>query len=558
MRRTVRQSHAILRSRLAELSFGLVLGACSTEAPAPSDNAAGNGAAPAQSPADEGANTTGAAAVTQGLARRLTRDEYRYSVLDALGVEVDENSLPSDVPKRGFTNNASGLLATSEHVTAYHQVAKEVVSSADFAKLENEHGSCPALDVACTGAFVGSLGESLFRRPLDQREVASFGALFERARSEGATFGDGARLVLRAILQAPQFLYRLEAQRTGSTGTRRVSGFELASRLSYWLWASLPDAELRRAAGAGELDTHEGVRNQVERLLATRERTGRSLRLFARDFALQYQLATTAREGVTPALASSYEVSLAATFEQHAWLPDQPLSGVFRTRSFVLDAAVAQHIGISAADTELAPYDLSALPDRVGLLTHPGLLTAISSSDGGGMVTRGLYVMEQLLCGAPLAPPAGLNTQDFVSHLGPGATDRDYAEDRGKNPACAGCHAQFDPLAFALERFDGAGRHRLQSEHGKTLRSDGELVTGSGRFAYASVSEYANLLAEAAEVRACLTRRLAEFALGESLEDDAVEALQQVQQQTLEGGGTYAALVGALAQSSLFSATVTE
>lgn len=504
-------------------------------------------------PLDGPASGTGS-----GFVRRLSDDEYRNTIADVLGIPIARGAVPVDVPKHGFKNNATGLLATPQHVSAYFEVSRSIVEQLDVKTFAATNSTCQSFDAACVESFLGATGLKLFRRPLGTRELEQFSRLFQAAATEGLTFVDGARLALRAMLQSPQFLYRLEAQRFGQVGIKRVTGYELASRLSYLLWASAPDAALLDAAASGALDTDEGVATQVARMLSDSSRAQRSPGLFVSDWALLFNLDSLSRDGLTDQLKEQFRDSLVASYQHHVLTSGQPIGQLFQTSELMLDGATAQWMGLASKADALAPYDVTRAPDRIGLLTHPAVLTAISSSLVGGMVARGLFMRENVLCQPPLTPPAGLNTADFTSHLAEDSTDRDYAEDRAANPACGACHGQFDPLAFGFERFNGVGQYVTENEYGKALRSDGELVTNAGRFPYETVAEYAALLSNDPQVQQCLTRFQLQFAIGEPLEEPLEGSLDAIHQAYLADGGSYPALVRALTSHPLFSTIVTE
>ncbi|MDQ3036468.1 MAG: DUF1592 domain-containing protein, partial [Myxococcota bacterium] len=495
------------------------------------------------------------------LARRLTIDEYAHTVRDVLGVALTADDLallPRDTSVDGFRNTAVGLVVSVDHVDAWWLVAERVSERLDVTAFATARAGCAEAGAECEASFVRGAGDALFRRPLDEREVARFTPLFEAARAESLGFDDGARLVLVAMLQAPAFLYRLETQRTGTEGVRAVSGHELAARLSYLVWASAPDDALRRDAAEGRLDTAEGIDAALDRMLAD-ERATRSTDLFVRDWMQLHRLDGISREDLDAAQARELVDAAVRTYQDHVWDAGLPLAGVLDGETAFLTPDIAAWYGLPSAGPGLARYDLAPVPERIGLLTHPGVLTVMSDRDVGGIVARGLFVMEHVLCAEPLEPPPDLDLSSFRSHLGPEATDREYSEDRIANASCGGCHVQFDPFAYALERFDGIGRHQLTSEHGRALREDGALpVRGAEAEPFANVDEYARLLAADPRVQRCVTEKHLQYALGRAIERADEHAVDAVHDTAAREGGTYEATIRAIATHEIFRALRTE
>jgi hypothetical protein len=368
--------------------------------------------------------------------------------------------------------------------------------------------------------------------------VSSFVLLFDAAESEALSFGDGVSLVVEAMLQSPQFLYLLEDE-VADAEVRKVVGYEMASRLSYLVWQSAPDEALYQAATTGALDTRDGVLAEVDRMLGEANAPRASSR-FVRDWFALDSLRDAAREDLTLDMARQLLDAAVETYQGHI-ADGLPLADVLDSDSAYLPGFAADWYGLAPQGSGIARYDLSGVAERRGILTHPAPMTTISDRDIGGLVARGLFVLEHLLCRHPMSPPPDLNLSDFTSHLGPGATERDYSADRLANDACGSCHAQFDPLAYAFERFDGIGRYALKDDSGNDLRSDGELEG----IPFETVGEYVSLLSEHDDVQRCVTQKHLMFALG-ARGEELGEEVDQVHQLFLEGGATYQAMIRAI------------
>jgi hypothetical protein len=201
-------------------------------------------------------------------------------------------------------------------------------------------------------------------------------------------------------------------------------------------------------------------------------------------------------------------------------------------------------------------YDLTAIPARGGLLTQGSVLTV--GGDGASMVTRGLFVMHDLLRGVVNDPPPCVDTTPVPTR--PGRTQRAIAEQRIANKKCGGCHSKFEPLAFGLEKFDGLGAFFEKDPHGNRLREDGQILfPGAAKsIAYKTSAELMNQLARSDRVRLSITWKLAQFAAGRPLGARDARTVDKIHTTAQKQGGTYSALITAIAMSDLVRTTQTE
>ncbi|MEZ4247399.1 MAG: DUF1592 domain-containing protein, partial [Polyangiales bacterium] len=326
--------------------------------------------------------------------------------------------------------------------------------------------------------------------------------------------------------------------------------------LSYFLWSSAPDATLRDAAASGALDTDEGLEAQAERMLAD-PRAARSTARFLVDWAGLESIPDD--DGLRDVLTEAAVVF----YVDHA-SSDRPLVALLTTERAFLDATLAAHQGLAVEDEGLQAYDVSDVPGHVGLLTQPGVLAGMTNADGGAIVARGLFLQRQLFCGEVPDPPASLQgaIDEFVAGLPENASDRTIAETRLEREECAACHASFDPLAYAFERFDFRGAFRTTDEHGNALRTDGWIPSGltpdGETRAYEEVEDYVADLAALPRVRDCLVRRHLEHALSTRLHGAAASQVHAFADALDEAGGSRAAFVRQLVRSELFRSFATE
>ena len=526
-----------------------LLVACSGEigSPAPSTPS------PPRSPGD--VVTPDGITLLPTVVRRLTGEELVHTLEDVLGVRPRDAALaqmPADRPLEGFVNVATAQTVSPDHVLAYAAVARDVASQLDDGALVALTGCDEA---SCGSEVARSLASLLYRRPPIDREVGSLEALFQSAIDEGASVHEATRFVLEAALQSPSFLYLVEEERADESQRRR-SGWELASRLSYFLWSSAPDEALRSAAERGDLDTEEGLEAQATRMLDD-PRAARSTARFLVDWAGLESIPDD--DGLRDALTES-----AIAFYVDHLQNDRPLVELLTSERAFLNATLAEHQGLEAADEALRAYDLTDVPGHVGLLTQPGVIAGMTNADGGAIVARGLFLQRQLFCGESPDFPATLQDaiDDFVAELPETASDRAIAEARLERDDCATCHASFDPLAYAFERFDFRGGFRTADEHGNTLRTDGWIPSGltpdGESIAYDEVEDYVTELAALPRVRDCLVRRHLEHALSARLHGSAARQVGAFADALDDAGGSRAAFVRLLVQSELFRSFATE
>ncbi|MEC7525445.1 MAG: DUF1592 domain-containing protein [Myxococcota bacterium] len=483
------------------------------------------------------------------LARRLTREEVLHTLEDSLGVTApaaEADAIPDDLPVGGFVNTGQGQATLPDHVRAYSRLATAVTAEMDLAAFVDAHAGCR--DPGCEATFVASAGAQLFRRPLDAREQQDFEALFAAVAAEEASFDEAAGAVLEAMLQSPQFLY-LYLDETAEE--RVVRGHAMASRLSYFLWLSAPDEALRRAAEAGELDSAEGVAAQAERMLDD-PRARRSTARFIYDWA---RLATLPNgDGLKPELVEA----TVAFYQDHVWERGEPLLSILTSQSAALTPALAERWHLESLGDGVRFYDTSELEGRGGLLTQPGIVAGMTNADGGEIVARGLFLLDQMFCRDAPSPPADLQTiiDGFLEELPEDASDRLIAETRLERGDCATCHATFDPLAYGFEQLDYRGGFRTEDDHGNVMRTDGWIpgqYTVSGfNEPYADLDEYTAALARNPEVQMCFAQRHVEHAMGTQLGDRQRAAARDLAVELVAGGGDYRALVLAIVRHDVF------
>lgn len=452
--------------------------------------------------------------------QRLTSIEYDNTVADLLGLESHAvDVLPQDGRSGLFANN--GAVTVSEYgVELYRGLAEDLAARA-VADLD-AIVTCAATDQhrGCADGFVRSFARRAYRRDLFDDDVARLMAVYDAGAGEG-DLAAGLALVIETVLQSPYFLYRVEGG-IPAPGDEVVEldGFEIATRLAYFLWKSMPDEALLDAAAAGLLDTPEGIAAQARRMLAD-DRAGRGIRAFVTDL---YDLASVATQYKDPELYPDFTPELGADmrtelelFAISVWQrgeggPDGMLTA---THSFV-NPRLAAYYGIEAPDPEgFARVELDPTRTR-GLLTKPALLTKTAHDVLTSPVLRGKLVRERVLCQGLPPPPADVPPQPAAE---PGQSNADVAEQHMNKPGCVDCHRLMDPIGLAFENYDAIGRWR-EHDNGVAVDASGELLATDVDGSFVGVAGLVDRLRTSEQVQQCVAAQWFEFGLGRRLGDD--------------------------------------
>ncbi len=493
--------------------------------------------------------------------RRLTVREYITTIKSLFGVDISTEArqiLPPDMRADGFSNTAYNLNVDLKHVEAYAQLAEIVVSRMDVDAFARKFTQSERLTDRNMRPLIAEMGKLIYRSPLNEQEIATLRGISTTVAGSGGDFHEAVALILEAMLQSPRFLYRIEHQQ-GDGSLVPVGPYELANRVSYVLLGGPPDRQLLQLAQEGNLYDSE-LEKQVKRLLGKPEAKDRSL-AFIDDWLNLSRLNHLRPDkkrfpNWTPQLANDMQSETVAFYEEVVWKQKRPLSDLLNAQLTFLTPELARHYGIKPQGKGLVKYDLSKIPSRGGLLTQGAVLTV--GGDDASMVTRGLFVMHELLRGVVKDPPPGVDTTKIPSI--PGRTQRDISLTRIANPSCGGCHIRFEPLAFGLEKFDGLGTYHEVDRFNNKLRDDGEILfPGEARLvAYRNSAELMNRLAESDRVKKTLTWKLTQFSVGRPLTALDARIVEKIHQRAQENGGTYESTITAIILSDLVQKTRTE
>jgi cytochrome c553 len=336
-------------------------------------------------------------------------------------------------------------------------------------------------EAPCARTILTKLARRAFRRPVNPTDVQPLLAFYERGRRE-ADFDSGIEQALEALLVAPEFLFRAEQDPRGAAaaGVHRISDLELASRLSFFLWSSIPDDELLDAAEHGKLKNPAVLQEQVRRMLDD-PRSQALVSNFAGQWLYTRNIATVRPD---PGLFR-FDVSLREAMQKETALffdsilrEDRSVLDFLRADYTFVNERLAQHYGIpNVYGPQLRRVTL-ADPNRHGLLGQGSILTATSYPNRTSVVQRGKWVLENLLGMPPPPPPANVPSLTAHAQDGKPLSVRQQMEQHRANAVCASCHARMDPIGFALENYDGVGRWRA-TDAGSAIDAAGTLPDGT-------------------------------------------------------------------------------
>ncbi len=407
---------------------------------------------------------------------------------------------------------------------------------------ETEAEEAPCLEQVLT-AFL----PRAYRRPVTDAETAALASFLDVAREHGGGFEDGLRLALKAALLSPHFLFRVERDAApDDPAVHSLSPHELASRLSYFLWSSMPDDELFAAADAGALDA-DGLAAHARRMLADPRAEA-----LVDNFAGQW-LYIRALQDAAPDVwfFPDFDEELRASMTEElrrffrTFLEDdRPLTELLTSDVTEVDARLAAHYGVDGAfDESFSPVTMA---DRRGLLGMGGLLTATSYPTRTSPVKRGQWVLAQLLCSEPEPPPAGV--EGLPEEVDQDLPLRERLEQHRADPECRGCHEVMDQIGFGLEHFDGVGAWR-DDEDGLPIDASGVLP---GEVVFDGAAELASVLAGNPWLDVCLTRQLMTYALGRGTFVEDRRVVESVAAGYAADGGRLEDLVVHIVRSDMF------
>jgi hypothetical protein len=409
-------------------------------------------------------------------------------------------------------------------------------------------------ELPCARRILSALAQRAYRRPVTQADVDALMQFFAAGRRKGS-FDAGVDLAIQGILVDPDFLFRVERDPSGSTGgLRRLTDLELASRLSFFLWSSIPDDELLDVAIKGRLHEPEVLTAQVRRLLADPKASAlvtsfagqwlwlRNMRALAPDTKAYPDFDDNLRE----AFQRETELFLQSTLRE-----DRNVVDLLTANYTFVNERLARHYGIPKVYG--SHFRRVTLPDnrRGGLLGHGSILTATSYTTRTSPVTRGKWVLENILGAPPPPPPPNVPDLNETSADGKALSMRAAMEQHRANPVCASCHARMDPLGLALENFDAIGMWRTVGADRNPIDASGAMPDGTRFDGPAELR--AMLQGRSREFVTALTEKLLVYGVGRGLEYFDAPAVRAIVRGAESQGYRWSAIIAGIARSTPFT-----
>lgn len=493
--------------------------------------------------------------------RRLNRAEYNNTVRDLVGVDFQPaETFPADDVGNGFDNLADVLSLPPLLMEKYLEAADQIVRRAlDDERLRNQLiTSWPVRSEQrpdCARQVLQRFASRAFRRPVQPEELERLLQLVQQTADAGADYVPSLEPALQAVLISPHFLFRIERDEhpDGEQGVRMLNGYELASRLSYFLWSSMPDDALLRLAESDQLADASVRQQQVRRMLADPKSEA-----LVDNFAGQWlELRNLAKLTPDTQRYPDFDESLRAamlgeteSFCRVVIAEDRSVLDFLDADYTFVNERLARHYGLPGVQGE--GFRQVSLPDRRrgGLLTQASILTLTSNPTRTSPVKRGKWILENILGAPPPPPPPGvlqLMEGEQAELLG---SLRERMEQHRSNPSCAMCHKKMDALGFGFENFDAIGAWR-ERDGQFAIDASGELP---GPEAFAGPAELRRILqtSRRGEFLHCLAEKTLTYAVGRAVETYDRYSVDQIVQRLEAEDYRFSALVLAVVESAPF------
>jgi hypothetical protein len=510
----MRTTTSLHGARWLLLGVPLALAACVGTLGGDGDQGGSTGAGP-------GGDDTPAAASPLA---RLTSTQYTATLHDLFApVAVPDATLPSNVFVEGFDNNSGTQTPSAALIDALHANAITVATEAmkSSSALLGCSPTTRAEEDDCAKTATTKLATKAYRRPAGDAEIADLVKLYTDVRSDGTTdFTTAMTLVIETILQEPDFVYRVEIGTPilGDPTRAQLTPYEIASRLSYLLWNTMPDDALFSAAAANLLATPEGIETQARRLLAD-PRAHAAVLKFHSEWLRFSSMATLAKDATLfPSFTGNTASSLRASTDRYVdsiFFGEGTLTALLTdTHAFVNDD-LASIYGVSAPggpDLKLVSVDAK---QRAGVLTSAGLMAGFAHETSDSPVLRGVWVLDRFMCNEPPPPPKNVNTTLPAAVTGKPLTTRDRFATQHEQGGCAGCHHTIDGVGFAFENYDATGAWRTK-DNTLPVDASGWFSDGNGDLSgtFSGAVELGHKLAASETVHACVASSWMRYALG--------------------------------------------
>ncbi len=483
--------------------------------------------------------------------RRLSPDQYESVVRDVFGETVQLGGrFEPELRRDGLLAIGAGYASvTSTGMQQYESMSRAIAAQV----VDEQHrdllvpctpASVTGADDACATKFLASVGRALYGRSLSPEELKVQVTAANMGANELKDFYQGLWLSLSSMLSSPDFLFRYENMKPARDrqGIRDLDGYSKASRLSFFLWNTRPDEELLRAAERGELDSRNGLRKQVDRMMAS-PRIEDGVRAFFVDMLGLDEIDAMTKDTVIypkfdALIAQDAREQTLRTIVNVVLKQNGDYREVFTTPTTYLTRRLGAIYSVPVVNNaanggpeQWQEYTFAADDPRAGIVSHMSFV-ALHSHPGRSSVTlRGKAIRELLLCQKVPAPPGNVDFTLFNDPNAPNKTARERLTAHVSNPVCAGCHKITDPMGFALENFDGVGAYRM-TENGVDIDASG----GLDRHQFKDAAGLGKALAASPATTSCVLNRMVSYGLGRIPDRGETPWVKQLEKDFAENG----------------------
>lgn len=490
--------------------------------------------------------------------RRLTERQYRNVIADVFGPDIRVvGRFEPDLRIDGLQAvGASAVSVTAAGIEQYETLARNIaLQVADEAHRDMLVGCAQSPSdpqgAACAAAFFKRTGLRLLSRPMSQAEISALSRDTTNAAATLGSFHAGLAAVLSGVLASPEFLFRIDRPRSSSTA---LDAWSKASRLSFLLWNSRPDASLLEEAAAGKLDTQEGIARVVDRMIAS-PRFEEGVRAFFSDYLRLDAMDELSKDTlIYPAYSQAIGASLREqTLRTLVWFLAEEKNDyrdIFTTRAIAMNRSLGPIYDVPVSKADWHIYRFPAGDPRSGLLTHAGLLAQHSHPGRTSPTLRGVALREIFLCEKIPAPPANVNFAVVQNVDNPTLkTTRLRLQAHLDDEECASCHRRTDPIGLGLEQFDGVGQFR-RTEHDELIDVTGEFASR----AFDGAASMGQLFHDDPKVSSCLVSSAWRYANGRNPDEGDQKPIARLNEGFVTQGYRFPALMRALALDPAFLA----
>lgn len=474
--------------------------------------------------------------------RRLTQAEYLNSIADIFGKEIEvRGSFEPTIRVGGLQAASTSVLSVTpvgfESFTKLaDSIATQVTGQKYRAKLPCAPKSAREPDDTCTAQVLSQYGRMLYRRPLTEGEIKSAVNLSHGLAEAQNDFYAGLRYGLASLLQAPDFVFRMETAVPVGDKQWALDPYSRATRLSYLMWDSTPDAELLQAAEKGDLSTAAGLEKQVDRLMSS-PRLDVGMRAFFNDMLELDNFDTVSKDSIlypkwSSVIAASAKEETLRTVIDLASHSNSDMRDLMTTRKTFLNRSLAADYQLPFRfNGEWASYEFAPDSGRSGILTQASMMAMFSHPGRSSPTKRGVAMMDIFLCEPTPPPPPNVDFSVVNDTSGPLKTVRERLVAHASNSSCASCHNHSDPIGLSLEGFDTIGQRRTM-ENGQLIDLS---ATIKGKH-FAGAAGLGQFLHDDPKYTACLARKVYAYSLGMNSEDVPASAFKAAHQAFADSG----------------------